>query len=71
MTPKTYEAWRHCIEVHCGIPLTPAFIEQRLTALRDGNAYQTKRFRETWGDNHLRHVIAWFEQAKSELGHAA
>ena len=66
MTPTTYEEWRHCIEVLCDLRLTPDFIEQRLSALRDDRAYQTQRFRETWGEAHLRHVIAWFEQAEKD-----
>ncbi|WP_238704527.1 hypothetical protein [Pseudomonas nabeulensis] len=30
--PQTYEQWRHCITVECGIALTPAFIAQRLAS---------------------------------------
>ena len=37
VVPRTYEQWRHCITVDCGMALTPAYIEQRLHALRDDN----------------------------------
>lgn len=68
MTPRTYDEWRHCIEVQCGIELTPGFVEQRLSALRDDRIHHTQRFREMWGEDHLRRVIAWFEQAARERG---
>ena len=35
MIPNTYEEWRHCIQDICRIPLTPAFVEERLQALAD------------------------------------
>ena len=66
MTPSTYDEWRHCIEVKCGLLLTPAFVQQRLSALHDHRNYQTQRFREMWGDEHLRDVITWFEKAENE-----
>ncbi|MEM9629493.1 MAG: hypothetical protein AAGA21_24930 [Pseudomonadota bacterium] len=66
MTPSTYDEWRHCIVVKCGLQLTPEFIQQRLSALRDENDYQTLRFREMWGVEHLRQVITWFEKAENE-----
>jgi len=66
MTPGTYDEWRHCIEVNCGLQLTPEFVRQRLSALRDDRDYQTQRFREMWGDAHLRQVITWFEKAESK-----
>ncbi|MEM7044839.1 MAG: hypothetical protein AAF543_18680 [Pseudomonadota bacterium] len=67
MTPGTYEQWRHCIEVQCGIRLTSDYVEQRLSALRDSRDYQTQRFQEMWGEPHLRQVINWFERAREEL----
>ena len=67
MTPETYEEWRHCIEVKCGITITPDFVQRRLLALRDNGDYQTQRFQEMWGEPHLHNVIAWFEQARKEL----
>lgn len=63
----SYDEWKHCITVHCGIPLTLAYVEQRLTALRDPTEYGTQRFIATWGEAHLARVIGWFEQAEREL----
>jgi hypothetical protein len=68
MMPSTYEEWKHCITVLCGIPLTPAYIEERLRSLRDPRDMMTARFRELYGQRHLDQIIAWFERAKTEIG---
>lgn len=65
--PQTYTEWRHCIEVECGIPLTPAFIQARLIQLGDEQAEETLRFRRLYGDDHWRRVLSWFEQAAREI----
>ncbi len=67
LTLETYDDWKHCITVHCRIPLTLAYVEQRLAALRDPSEYGTQRFIEIWGEAHLARVIGWFEQAEREL----
>jgi len=66
--PKTYAQWRHCIEVDCGIPLEPAFIQSRLSVLRDPAHDETRRFASLYGQTHARSVLAWFEQAQAALG---
>jgi hypothetical protein len=65
--PDSYQAWRHCITVGCGIALTPAYVGARLTALRDRSAAETRRFAELYGEAHLGRVIGWFERARLEL----
>ena len=64
---KTYDDWKHCITVLCRIPLTLAYVEQRLAALRDPADQHTQKFIATWGEAHLAKVIGWFEQAEREL----
>lgn len=64
---KTYDDWKHCITVLCGIQLTPTYVEQRLAALRDPADQRTQKFITTWGEVHLAQVIGWFEQAEQEL----
>ena len=64
---KTYDDWRQCITVHCRIPLTPDYVEQRLAALRDPSDHGTQKFIAAWGEAHLACVIGWFEQADREL----
>ena len=64
---KSYEDWKHCITVLCGIPLTKSYIEQRLTALRDPANNTTQKFVPMWGEQHRLRVIGWFEQARQEV----
>lgn len=63
---KAYEDWRHCIEVACGIEITPAFVNERIAELSDADHSKTRRFVETWGEAHRARVLNWFEQARSE-----
>lgn len=65
--PETYEQWRHCITVGCGIPLTPTFIAQRLAIWREAQAEEALRFRRLYGDAQWQSVIDWFERAEREL----
>ena len=51
----------------CRIPLTLAYVEQRLTALRDPADHKTQKFIATCGEAHLARVIDWSEQAEREL----
>jgi hypothetical protein len=64
---KSYEDWKHCITVLCGIPLTRPYIEERLAALRDPADLSTQKFVATWGEQHRLCVIGWFEQAQQEV----
>ena len=64
---SSYEDWHHCIEIECGIPLTPEFIEMRLNALRNPSDLHTQKFLDEWGQAHLNQVIHWFEMARSRV----
>jgi hypothetical protein len=64
---QTFEDWKHCITVLCGIPLTRSYIDQRLAALRDPADYSTQKFVAAWGDQHRLRVIGWFEQAQQDV----
>jgi hypothetical protein len=63
MIPQTYEQWRYCITVECGIPLTRAFAAQRLAVWSDPEAGETRRFRHLYGADHTERVRQWFAQA--------
>ena len=65
--PDSYPAWRHCITVECRIPLTRAFIEQRLAVWKNQNLEETQRFRRCYGDAHWQQVINWFQRALAEV----
>jgi hypothetical protein len=65
--PQTYEQWRHCITVECGIPLTRAFVEERLAVWANPAADETRRFEQLYGVAHRERVLHWFESALGEL----
>jgi hypothetical protein len=67
MIPDTYSAWRHCIEMDCGIPLTMAFIRERIAALEDLGDFRTEQFVRLYGQAHLDRVRGWFAEALREL----
>jgi hypothetical protein len=71
MIPESYERWRRCITVDCGLELTPEFIDARLAELRDASAHRTRRFVEHYGEAHRTRVIGWFERARGELAQPA
>ena len=64
--PETYAQWHHCITVECRIPLTPAFVAQRLTVWRNAQSEEAVRFRRLYGEAHWRSVVGWFERAERE-----
>ena len=67
VVPRTYDDWKHCITVSCGIPLTPHFVQERITALADAENHHTRKFIERWGEAHRDRTLAWFRQAADEL----
>lgn len=67
MIPETYEQWRHCIVVECGLELTPNYISERISALQNFKDYTTKKFIQLYGQRHHQNVLAWFEQAQKAL----
>lgn len=64
--PRNYAAWRHCIEVECGLRLHRAYIAQRIAALNDRNDHHTQQFVRCWGEPHRQQVLQWFAQAQAE-----
>lgn len=65
--PTTFEEWKHCITVKCDIPLTLGYVQERITALRNGNDYQTQKFIDRWGTAHHARTLEWFQQAAAEF----
>jgi hypothetical protein len=60
--PQTFDQWRHCIEHHCGIPLTAEFAQKRIKELENPKSDHTKRFIESYGPQHHERVLSWFRQ---------
>lgn len=63
MIPKDFMEWKACIEVKCGIPLTPTFVKQRLLELGDYQNQHTKEFIRVYGNTYHQQVIKWFEES--------
>ena len=66
MTLASYEDWKHCISVSCGIPLTLDYIERRIRDLSDPGNSHTRKFIDHWGEEHRAYVLACFERARQE-----
>jgi hypothetical protein len=64
MIPKTFEEWRHCIEIDCGLKLTPEFIAERIAELSDVNHERTRQYVRLYGEAHRQRVLEWFERAR-------
>jgi hypothetical protein len=64
--PSNYADWRHCIEVDCGIALTPEFVALRIEALTRDGSEEARRFAALYGSEHLQRVIGWFYLARPD-----
>jgi hypothetical protein len=64
--PSNYAEWRRCIEVDCGIALTPEFVALRIEALTRSESEEARRFAALYGGEHLQRVIGWFYSARPE-----
>jgi hypothetical protein len=65
--PQTYEQWRHCITMDCGIPLTRAYAQERLAVWGNPSAEETRRFEQLYGPAHRERVLQWFAQSLKQL----
>ena len=64
--PQTYQQWRHCIEVECGLALTGEFIDARIQELARLDHFRTQQFVRLYGESHRARVLDWFRQAGAE-----
>lgn len=62
--PRNFAEWRRCIEVDCGIALTPEFVAMRIEALTRNGSEEAHRFASLYGSDHLQRVIGWFHAAR-------
>ena len=66
LIPQSYEDWRYCITVECGLDLTPRYISERIASLQDDKNHYTRQFAKLYGQQHLQKVIGWFTRAQNE-----
>jgi len=64
--PSNYIEWWRCIEVDCGIALTPKFVALRIEALTRSGSEETRRFAGLYASEHLQRVFGWFHEAHAE-----
>ena len=64
--PKTYQQWRHCIEVPREIELTPDSIDNRLAILEDDQHIENKKFAKLYGLEPLQRTVEGFCCASNE-----
>ncbi len=64
--PGDYTSWRYCIEVKCGLALTPEFLQARIAILGDPRHEESQRFASLYGEPYREQVLAWFRQAAAE-----
>lgn len=64
--PTRYASWKHCITVHCGMPLTSELVHARITALENPDAEEARRFIRCYGEAHYRRVLEWWRRALNE-----
>ncbi len=62
--PTSFEEWRHCIIVECGLELTPSFIEERIISLQNLKLHHSQQFLKRYGQAHHQRVIGWFKKAQ-------
>jgi len=62
--PQTYEQWKHCITIDCGLELTTDYIAERISSLQNNNDHYTQQFVKLYGQQYLNQVLNWFKQAQ-------
>ena len=55
--PQTFDEWRQCIVVDCGLELSERFIEQRISSLQDMSEHYTQQFVRKYGPEHHQRCI--------------
>ena len=65
--PGGYESWQYCIEVKCGLSLTPDYIEARIGILSDANHPESRRFTSLYGNSYREQVLTWFYHAQKVM----
>ena len=67
MIPATYQEWKNCIEVECGLRLTLNFVQARIASFINTTDTGTKKFIELYGMDYYNQVINWFRQAETSF----
>lgn len=66
--PTSYASWKHCITVHCGMPLTAELARARIAELENPDAEEARRFVRCYGETHYQRVLDWWRRVLAEQG---
>ena len=66
MFPGDYASWRYCIEVKCGLTMTPEFLQTRIAILGDPSHEEAQRFAKCYGEPYRQQVLGWFQRAATD-----
>ena len=66
LLPSDYASWRYCIEVKCGVALTPEFLQARIAVLGDPRREEARHFESLYGESYRGQILAWFRRAAAE-----
>lgn len=64
--PSNYASWRYCIQVKCGVALTPEYLQARIAILGDPGHEESQRFTKLYGKPYHDQVLTWFQRAADE-----
>jgi hypothetical protein len=65
--PSNYASWRYCIEVKCNQVLTPEYVQMRIAVFSNPQHEESRRFTNLYGEPWREQVLAWFQQAATEM----
>jgi dihydroorotase len=63
MIPESYEEWKNCVTVSCGINLTREFLQKRIAVFENRTNNETQKFISIYGEKHYLQILSWFKQA--------
>ncbi|MEO1257246.1 MAG: hypothetical protein AAFZ15_00555 [Bacteroidota bacterium] len=64
MIPQSFDEWKKCITVDCGIKLTSDFTKKRVAILSNLSHPDTKQFVKLYGEQHRNNVVHWLKRAQ-------
>jgi hypothetical protein len=65
--PSDYTSWRYCIEVKCGLAITPEYLQARIAVLADSRHEESRRFAGLYGEPYRDQVLGWFRRAAAAV----
>ena len=67
LVPRSYGAWRYCVEVKGGKATTAALLEERIATLSNGAQPEPRQGAQVHGPEHVARLYLWKHQAWSDF----